>query len=370
MAKRDYYDILEVDKKSSDSDIKKAYRKMAMKYHPDRNPDDKEAEEKFKEAAEAYEILKDPDKRSKYDQYGHSGIRDDFRGFGSMDDIFSNFGDIFGDPFAGFGFGRGGGRRMRKGGNIRIKVNLTLDEIYEGVSKKIKVHKQIKCNSCDGSGGDSTKCPTCNGMGRVVSIKNTFIGQVQTSMDCRDCGGTGKIITNKCKDCKGEGSILGSEVIEVDIPRGVEEGMQLNMTGKGNHIPNGVPGDLHILIKEIPHDKFERNGSDLFYEHYIGVVDSILGKTCEIKTLNSKIRIKIDPGTQSGKILRVRGKGLPNINNGMVGDLYIHINVWTPSISDISENEIEKLKSMKDELKPPENHKGESFLSKMKNYLT
>ena len=321
MSKRDYYEILGVEKGADEATIKKAYRKIAMKYHPDRNPGDKEAEEKFKEAAEAYEILSDKDKRARYDRFGHAGVNQGgFQGGGmTMDDIFQQFGDIFGSdsPFESF---FGGGRRQsrqtgQKGTNLRINVPLTLEEISTGVTKKIKVKKQKICQTCGGSGAkdrSSVKtCGTCNGSGYVRQIRSTFLGQMQTTTACPTCNGTGQTITAKCNTCKGDGRTYGEDTMEIEIPAGVEEGMQLSMRGGGNAGKNGGPnGDLLIHIKEKKHEFLKRDGTNLIYDLYANFADVALGYSVEVPTLSGKVKIKVPAGTQAGKIFRLKGKGI------------------------------------------------------------
>ncbi|MBP7077543.1 MAG: molecular chaperone DnaJ [Bacteroidales bacterium] len=360
MAKRDYYEILEVAKNASAEEIKKAYRKKAIQYHPDKNPDDKSAEEKFKEAAEAYEVLSNPEKRQRYDQFGHAGVSSGggFSGGGmSMDDIFSQFGDIFGDSFGGFGsfFGggsrRGGQKRVNKGTNIRIKVKLDLIEIASGTTKKIKVNKYVSCSHCNGTGehgGNAhSTCHTCNGTGMQTRVTQTILGHMQTSSPCSACGGEGKVITQKCTHCYGEGIVQGEEVIEIRIPGGVSDGVQLSMSGKGNAARRGgVNGDLIILIEEEEHPEFVRDGNDLLYNMFIGIPDAIIGNAVEIPTLDGKVKIKIEPGTQSGKIVRLRGKGLPDLQGYGKGDLLVRINVFIPSNLNRDERKIiERLQS-------------------------
>ena len=349
MSKRDYYEILGVSKGASDQEIKKAYRKMAIKYHPDKNPDDKSAEEKFKEAAEAYEVLSDPNKKARYDQFGHAGMKGGAGGFGggmSMDDIFSQFGDIFGGGFGGgfggFGGGSRGRRRTMKGSNLRIKVSLTLEEIAQGVTKKIKVQKFVQA-----SGAKYGTCSTCNGTGQVVKVTQTILGHMQTSSTCSTCHGTGQMVTHKPRGANEHGLERKEEVMEIEIPAGVEEGMQLNISGKGNAAPaGGINGDLLVVIEEKEHDVFKRNGQNLHYDLYINFVDAALGGDAEIPLIGSKAKIKIEPGTQSGKMVRLRGKGLPDVHGRGKGDLIANISVWTPK--SLSKEEKEVLQRLKD----------------------
>ena len=343
MRKRDFYEILNVSKNASKEDIKKAYRQQALKYHPDKNPGDDSAEEKFKEAAEAYEVLSDDDKRARYDRFGHAGMGGagggGFGGQGmTIEDIFSSFGDIFGDAFGGFG-GFGGGRRssrtVRKGSNLRVKVKLTLQDIANGAEKKIMVNKYVSCSSCKGTGADGgssySTCSTCNGNGQVTRVSNTFLGQMQTVTSCPTCGGEGKIITNKCKKCYGEGIVKEEEVIPISIPAGVAEGMQMTVSGKGNAARRGgINGDLLVLIQEEHHPELFRDGNDLLYNLHISIPQASLGAAVEIPTVESKVKIKIEPGTQPGKILRLRNKGIPDVNGYSRGDLLVSINVWIP----------------------------------------
>ena len=384
MAKRDYYEILGVSKNADENELKKAYRQMALKYHPDKNPDDKESEEKFKEAAEAYEVLNNPEKRRRYDQYGHTGLGNmgggGFSGGMTVEDIFSQFGDIFGGHFGGFdsffggGGGRSGGRRMTRGTNLRVKVKLTLEEISTGVEKKIKVNKYIKCNTCSGTGakgGSSvTTCSTCRGTGQVTRVTNTFMGQMQTTSTCPSCGGQGQTIREKCLECMGDGIVKGEEVISINIPSGVAEGMQLSMSGKGNAAARGgIPGDLIILIEEIEHEHFNRDGMNIIYDCSISMPDVALGCSVEIPTLEGKARIKIEPGTQPGKILRLKGKGLPDVNYHGKGDLLIYINVWTPkNLSKEERTILEKLKTSPNFIPGPSS-KDRSFIERMKEYF-
>lgn len=344
--KRDYYEVLGVDKGATGDQIKKAYRKLAIQFHPDKNPDNKEAEEKFKEAAEAYEVLSDAQKKARYDQYGHAGMSGN-GGFGgggmNMDDIFDQFGDIFGGAFGGGGFGgqRGGGQRVVRGSNLRVKLKMTLEEISEGVKKKIKVNKLVNAD-----GVTYKTCTTCNGSGRITRVQQTFLGAMQTQATCNTCGGAGKSIDKKPADADNQGLKRQEEVIEIEIPAGVEDGMQLSVTGRGNAGPfNGVPGDLIVVIEELPHDTLRREGDNLHYEAFISFIDAVLGESIEVPTINGKAKIKVDPGTQSGKMLRLKGKGLPSIQGYGKGDQLVHINVWTPSKVSKEEKEIlEKLK--------------------------
>lgn len=339
MAKRDYYDILEVSKNASKTEIKKAYRKQALKHHPDKNPDNKQAEENFKEAAEAYEVLADDNKRQRYDQFGHAGVSGaaggGFEGGGmTMDDIFSSFGDIFGGHFGGFGSSRSR-QRVNRGSNLRVRVKLNLQEIASGVEKKIKVNKYVECKSCDGTGAADgrsfSNCSTCNGTGQVTRISNTFLGQMQTTSTCPTCNGDGKMITRKCTSCYGEGIAKEEEVISIKIPAGVAEGMQLNISSKGNAPRRGgINGDLLVIIEEIPHDELVRDENNLIYNLFISTPDAALGVATEIPTVDGKVKIKIEAGTQSGKILRLRGKGLPDVNGYYKGDILVNINVWVP----------------------------------------
>ncbi|HRG18383.1 MAG TPA: molecular chaperone DnaJ [Flavobacterium lutivivi] len=333
MSKKDYYEILGVSKSASADEIKKAYRKKAIEFHPDKNPGDKSAEEKFKEAAEAYEILSDADKKARYDQYGHAAF-DGAGGFGghghmNMDDIFSQFGDIFGSAFggsfSGFG-GNSGGPRRAKGSNLRIKVKLTLDEIANGVEKKVKVKRKVQA-----AGVKYRTCPTCNGQGQVLKVTNTILGRMQTATTCHVCGGSGQIIESKPNNADAYGMVLEDETVSIKIPAGVVDGMQLKVSGKGNDAPgNSIPGDLIVAIEEQEHEFLKREGENLHYDLYISVAEAALGVSKEIETVNGKVRIKLDEGIQSGKILRLKGKGIPSLNSYGNGDLLVHINVWTP----------------------------------------
>lgn len=377
MEKRDYYEVLEVAKNASADEIKKAYRKKAIQYHPDKNPGDKEAEEKFKEAAEAYEVLSNPDKRARYDQFGHAGMSG-AGGFGgggfSMDDIFSRFGDIFGGGFGDF-FGGGGrsngGQRVNRGSNLRVTVKLTLEEIANGTTKKIKVRKYVPCEHCHGTGekdGHSSEtCPTCNGRGVHTRVVRTILGQMQTSSTCSTCNGTGKVIKDKCTYCYGEGVVSGEETIELKIPAGVYEGMHLSMEGKGNAARHGgINGDLLIAIQELEHPSLKRDGIDLIYNLYVSVPDAILGCSAEIPTVNSKVKIKVDAGTQSGKVLRLKGKGLPDINGYGNGDLLVRINVFIPQ--DVTKEDKKLLEQLREsDCFNPQSKRNETFFTKIKN---
>jgi len=389
MAKRDYYDVLGVAKGADADEIKKAYRKMAIKYHPDKNQGDKEAEEKFKEAAEAYEVLSNPEKRQRYNQFGHAANAGSANGGGygagagmNMEDIFSQFGDIFGgggSPFEGF-FGGGGrqssgsGRRVARGTNLRIKVRLSIEEIANGAEKKIKVNKQIVCKTCEGTGAKDKSsfqtCKTCGGQGAVRRVTNTILGQMQTTTTCPTCNGEGSVITAKCNICHGEGLVRGEETITINIPAGVSEGMQLSMSGKGNAAPRGgVPGDLIILIEEIPHETLKRDGNNIIYDLHINFVDAAIGTSVEVPTIDGKAKIKIEPGTQGGKILRLKGKGVPEVNSYHRGDQLIHINIWTPKALSKEEREVlEKLQSSPN-FKPNPGKNEKSFFERMKEYF-
>ncbi len=382
MSKRDYYEVLGISKTATKEEIKKAYRKMALKHHPDKNPDDKEAEVKFKEAAEAYEILSDENKRSRYDQFGHSAFQGAAGGGGfhsggmTMEDIFDNFGDIFGDfGFGGFGGSRrGSGRRVSKGSDIRIKVKMKLSEIAKGIEKKIKVKKYIPCDSCDGTGAKDgsafSTCSTCNGVGQVTRVSNTFLGQMQSTTVCPSCSGQGKTITSKCDKCYGEGITSKEETISFNIPAGVGEGMQLKVAGKGNAARRGgINGDLIVLIQEEKHPELIRDGNDLLYNLYLGLPDAILGSTVEIPTIESQVKIKVEPGTQPGKMLRLRGKGLPDVNGYGTGDILVSINVWVPKqLSKEEEKLFENLKDSPNFIPSPDKN-DKSFFERMKTFF-
>ena len=387
MAKRDYYEVLGVDKKASEDEIKKAYRKIAIKYHPDRNPGSKEAEEKFKEAAEAYDVLHDPQKRQQYDQFGFDagkmgGFGGGFGGDFSMDDIFSMFGDVFGGRggfggFGGFGGSQRQGTRIHRGSDLRLKVKLTLQEIATGTTKKFKVRKDITCPVCHGSGAEgnsgSETCPTCHGQGYVIRTSQSLFGMMQSQSVCPTCHGEGKIIKNKCKHCNGEGVVKGEEVVEINIPAGVAGGMVVNVPGKGNagkH--NGVNGDIQVLVEEEPNDTFVRDGQDVIYNLLLDFPTAALGGQVDIPTIDGqKVRIKIEPGTQPGKTLRLRGKGLPAVQGygrGM-GDLIVNISVYVPKTLSREEKE------MPEKMKNSDNFKGDiqtkrSIFDKFRNYFT
>lgn len=375
MSKRDYYEILEVPKTANKEELKKAYRKQALKFHPDRNPGDNEAEHKFKEAAEAYEVLSNDDKRRRYDQFGHAGLSGSSGGGGGfnmdMDDIFSHFGDIFG--FGGFGGGGRRGQRVAKGSNLRVRVKLNLNEIANGVEKKIKVNKYVNCHVCNGSGAadsNSVKtCSTCGGHGQVTRVTNTILGQMQTASTCPTCGGKGKIITKKCTTCYGDGVVKQDDVIEINIPAGVSEGMQLSVSGKGNApAGGGINGDLLILIEEEKHPELIRNDNDLLYNLYIGIPDAILGAPVEIPTLNGRVKVKIEPGTQAGKILRLRGKGIPDVQGYGRGDLLVKVNVYIPK--NITKDEKKILERLKDsENFEPRPDEEKNFFNRVKDFF-
>ncbi len=385
MSKRDYYEILGVVKSASADEIKKAYRKVAMQFHPDRNPGDKSAEEKFKEAAEAYEVLSDTDKKAQYDRYGHAGVSSNGRGFGgggmNMEDIFSQFGDVFGDDLFGSFFGGGGGRgrtsraRGIRGSNLRVKIKLTYEEIAKGVTKNIKVKKHVVCNTCSGSGakdkGSVQTCGTCGGSGQVRRVTNTFIGQMQTVTTCPTCNGEGTTITAKCPACKGEGRVYGDDAISIEIPAGVQEGMQLNLSGKGNAGERGgAHGDLIILIEEEPHKDLQRDGMNVAYDLHISFTDAVFGIQLEVPTIDGRAKIKIPPGTQSGKIFRLKGKGFPAVNSYQKGDQLIHVNVWTPQNVSVEEKTMLEKMSHSPNFKPHPDKTDKSFLDKMRELFS
>ncbi|SDB19095.1 molecular chaperone DnaJ [Flavobacteriaceae bacterium MAR_2010_188] len=370
--KEDYYDILGISKNATPEQIKKAYRKMAIKYHPDKNPDNDEAEANFKKAAEAYEILSNPDKKARYDQFGHQAFEGGFGGGGgmNMDDIFSQFGDIFGGAFgggfSGFSGGGYGGQRRVKGSNLRIRVALTLEEIANGVEKKIKVKRKIQAK-----GTTYKTCTTCNGSGQVTRITNTILGRMQTASPCNTCGGAGQIIDSKPAEADAQGMIVKEETVSVKIPAGVVEGMQLKVTGKGNDAPgNGIAGDLLVAIQEKEHESLQREGDNLHYDLYVSYPDAVLGTSKEIDTVTGKVRIKIESGVQSGKILRLRGKGIPSINGYGSGDLLVHVNVWTPKT--LNKQQKEFFETMKDDehFAPKPESSDKSFFEKVKDMFS
>ena len=368
--KEDYYDILGISKGASAAEIKKAYRKMALKYHPDKNPDNKEAEEKFKKAAEAYEVLSDADKKSRYDQFGHQAFEGG-GGFGgggmNMDDIFSQFGDIFGGGFGGgFGGFGGGGRRVVKGSNLRIRVKLSLEDIANGVEKKIKVKRKVQAD-----GVTYKTCNTCNGQGQVTRVTNTILGRMQTASACPTCGGAGQNINKKPSEADAQGLVAKEETVSVKIPAGVVDGMQLKVTGKGNAAPgDGIAGDLLVAIQEEDHETLKREGDNLHYDLYVSLPDAVLGSSMEIDTVSGKVRIKIEPGVQSGKILRLRGKGIPSINGYGKGDLLVHVNVWTPKT--LNKKQKEFFESMREDehFQPKPESSDKSFFEKVKDMFS
>jgi len=384
--KRDYYEILGVSKSATADEIKKSYRKVAMQFHPDRNPGDKTAEEKFKEAAEAYEVLSDADKRAKYDRYGHQAFTPGMGGFhGSnvnMEDIFSQFGDIFGDDIFGSFFG-GGGRRSSGGGrsrgirgsNLRVKLKLTFEEAAKGVTKTIKVKKYVSCNTCGGSGAKDKSsiqtCSTCGGSGQVRRVTNTFLGQMQTVTTCPACNGEGTTITAKCGTCKGEGRVYGEEQVTVDIPAGVQEGMQLSLSGKGNAGERGgAPGDLIVLIEEEAHKELQRDGLNVAFDLHISFIDAVFGTQVEVPTIDGRAKIKIPAGTQSGKIFRLKGKGFPDVNGYSKGDQLIHVNVWTPQNVTTEEKEMLERLGKSPNFTPQPGKSEKSFFDRVKEVFT
>jgi molecular chaperone DnaJ len=372
--------VLGVSKEATREEIKKAYRKQALKYHPDKNPGDKKSEENFKEAAEAYEVLSNDEKKVRYDRYGHAGMGNNGGGFSgqgmTVDDIFSSFGDIFGDAFGGFG-GFGGarrGRRINKGSNLRVKVKLTLQEISAGAEKKIKVNKYDTCDSCGGTGAASASglstCTTCHGSGHVTRLTNTMLGQMQTTSVCPSCNGEGKTITKKCTTCYGEGIVQKEEIIKINIPAGVGKGMQMTVSGKGNAPRRGgVNGDLLVVIDEEEHPELIREGNDLIYNLFISIPDAVLGTHVEVPTVDNNVKIKIEPGTQPGKILRLRGKGLPEVNGYGRGDLLVNVNVWIPKSINKDESKIfEKFKDS-ESFTPNPDKDDKGFFERMKGYF-
>ncbi len=386
MAKKDFYEVLGVPKNAGADDIKKAYRKKALEYHPDRNPDDKSAEDKFKEAAEAYDVLSDADKRARYDRYGHAGVENNggggaggFQGM-DMDDILRHFGfdteDVFSEFFGknrrgGGGFG-GGRPRGERGTNLRIKVKMTLEEIAKGVNKKLKVRKQVACNTCGGSGARDKSsvetCGTCRGSGMVNRVTQTPFGVMQTAVTCPTCSGSGQTIKSPCNVCKGDGRVFGEDTIDVDIPAGVHEGIQLSMAGKGNAgAKGGGPGDLLITVEEAPHEEFTREGNNIIYELFINIADAAMGAKLEVPTLDGRARITVPPGTQSGKIFRLKDKGLPELQSYRRGDELIHVNVWIPKkFTDEERRLLEQLRDMPN-FKPSPGKEDRSFFDRVKD---
>jgi molecular chaperone DnaJ len=377
MAKRDYYEVLGVTKNSTQEEIKKAYRQMALKYHPDKNPGDKEAEEKFKEAAEAYDVLSNTDKKARYDQFGHAATgAGGFGGGGfSMDDIFSQFGDIFGGHFhfgGGFGFNGRAERPMRRGTDTRIRIKVNLKDIAHGVEKKLRVPRKVACDECNGTGAKNgssySTCKTCNGNGQVIRVTNTILGAMQTASICPTCQGDGKIITEMCGNCRGEGIIRKEEEISFKIPAGVSEGMQLNISGKGNAARRGgINGDLLVVIEEEKSEELIRDENDLVYSLFISMPQAALGTSVEVPTVDGKAKIKIEPGTQSGKMLRLKGKGLPDINRYGAGDLLVHVNVWTPQKLSKDERKMMENLSKSDNFKPEPSRQDKNFFERLKN---
>jgi len=371
--KQDFYEILGISKGAAAAEIKKAYRKKAIEFHPDKNPGDSNAEEMFKKAAEAYEVLSDPDKRAKYDQFGHAAFEGGGFGGGSnmnMDDIFSQFGDIFGSAFGGGGFGGfsgfGGGQRRVKGSNLRIRVKMTLEEVANGVEKKVKVRRKVQAD-----GVTYTTCSTCNGSGQVMKITNTILGRMQTAATCTTCGGAGQTIDKRPSDADAQGLKVVEETVSIKIPAGVEEGMQLKVAGKGNGAPgNGVSGDLLVAIETEEHPTLKREGDNLHYDLYISLSEAVLGSSKEIDAVGSKVRIKLEQGIQSGKILRLRGKGIQSLNGYGSGDLLVHVNVWTPKELNREQKEFFERMRDDDNFVPKPKKSDKSFFEKVKDMFS
>ncbi len=368
MAKRDYYEVLGVSKSASADEIKKAYRKLAIQFHPDKNPDNPEAEDKFKEAAEAYEVLSNPEKKQRYDQFGHQGVggAGGYGGGMNMEDIFSQFGDIFGGGGFGsfFGGGGGGGRRTKKGTNLRVKLKLTLSEIANGVEKKIKVKRHVIAD-----GVTFKSCSTCQGSGQIKKVVNTMLGQMVSASTCGVCGGNGQLVDKKPSEADSRGLIIKEEVISINIPGGVAEGMQLSMSSKGNETPGGIPGDLLIVIEEVEDPTLQRDGNNVIFDLYISFVDAALGASVEVPTIEGKVKIKIDAGTQSGKMLRLKGKGIKDINGYTRGDQLIMVNVWTPThLSKEERTTLENLR-VSENFKPDPGKGDKTFFDKMKEFF-
>ncbi len=382
--KRDYYEVLGVAKNANADEIKKAYRQAAIKYHPDKNPGDKAAEEKFKEAAEAYDVLSNPDKRARYDQFGHAGMSGaagggqgfSGQGFGgfSMEDIFSQFGDVFGGHFGGGGFRSSGGRTVNRGSDIRVRVKLTLEEIANGVTKKLKINKTVACDKCGGTGAkDSssyTTCSTCGGSGYVMRVENSFFGRIQTQGVCPTCGGSGKVITAKCDKCSGEGTLRGQDVVEVKIPAGVGEGMVLTVTGKGNAArQGGINGDLQVMIEEEAHPELMRDGNDLIHNLNITVPMALLGGTIEVPTVDGRAKIKIAPGTHAGKVLRLGGKGLPDVNGYGRGDELVVVDITIPAKLTAEEKRLVEQLAAQPDFQKAESVKNQNIFERMKSFF-
>jgi molecular chaperone DnaJ len=368
--KKDFYEILGIAKGASEAEIKKAYRKKAIEFHPDKNPDNPAAEEQFKLAAEAYEVLSDPQKKAKYDQYGHQAF-DGAGGYGgghggmNMDDIFSQFGDIFGGGFGGFGGGGGGSRRV-KGSNMRIKVKLTLEEVANGVEKKVKVKRKVQA-----PGVSYKTCSTCNGQGQVMRVTNTILGRMQSASTCPTCGGSGQILDKKPNNADAQGMILEDETVSIKIPAGVVDGMQLKVSGKGNDAPgNSIPGDLIVAIEELEHEFLKREGENLHYDLYISFAEAVLGVSKDIEAVNGKVRIKLEEGIQSGKILRLKGKGIPSINSYGSGDLLVHVNVWTPKTLNKEQKQFFENALNDDNFIPHPEKSDKSFFEKVKDMFS
>lgn len=379
--KRDYYEVLGVNRNASPEEIKKAYRKLAIKYHPDKNPGDKEAEEKFKEAAEAYSILSDADKKARYDQYGHAGVEGagpDFSGFTDLNDFVNEFlGGAFGGGFSGFGnFGSRGGQRQQqrvyRGRDIRVRVKLTLEEIANGAEKEVTIERSVPCSECNGKGAvnsaDIKTCPACNGTGQTARVTSSFLGQRVLYSTCQQCGGDGHIISKPCRTCGGTGLVRKRETIKVKIPAGIEAGMQMTVQGQGHAAKNnGINGDLLIVIEEQEHPDFKRDGSDLLYTKVISITDAILGTDIDIPCLDGTYKVTVEPGTQSGTVIRLRGKGLPELNSYGKGDLYVKLAVWIPRKLDRKEKELFESLRKSDSLKPNPTKEDKSFFDKLKN---
>jgi len=386
MSKRDYYEVLGVNKSASADEIKAAYRKKAIQYHPDKNPGDKEAEEKFKEAAEAYDVLSTPEKRERYDRFGHAGVGSSAAGSGhgggmTMDDIFEQFGDLFGGHFGGFGRfggfsgfgGRSGNTSAPRGSDLRVKVRLTLKEITYGAEKKIKVKKYVPCSKCRGSGAEDEKsvvnCPTCHGNGYVTRVANTILGQMQTQSVCPSCNGQGKTITKKCPECNGEGVVRDEEIININIPAGVMEGMQLSIRGKGNAARRGgVNGDLLVVVEEEPDKELIRDENDLVYNLLLSIPQAVLGDTIEVPIVDGRAKVKIEPGTQPGKVLRLRGKGLPSVNGYGTGDLLVNVSVYIPETLTSDEKALIRRMESSANFQPNQSIK-EKIFSKFRNLM-